>query len=111
MLEHACDVPTPVWVEGTGTLLIRIHYAAINPVDSKTRARANESAWLGNLPTIPGADLSGVVERADAGSSFKAGDRVMGTGSVLQLRSQQFVRSAMNILVVFKKLTFHQSPK
>jgi len=26
VLKHACNVPTPVWQEGTGTLLIKIHY-------------------------------------------------------------------------------------
>jgi len=114
VLEHACDVPTPVWVEGTGTLLIRIHYAALNPVDSKTRARANESAWLGNLPTIPGADLSGVVERADAGSGFKAGDRVMGMGPAIPVQfwgtyAEYIVLAEKHLAIVPAGVTMEQA--
>jgi NADPH:quinone reductase-like Zn-dependent oxidoreductase len=71
------DAPRPV--PGAGEVLVRVHAAAINPVDWKIRA-GHVKNWLQyTLPMISGWDFSGVVESVgpDAGS-WKPGDEVFG---------------------------------
>jgi NADPH:quinone reductase-like Zn-dependent oxidoreductase len=71
------DAPRPV--AGPGEVLVRIHAAAINPVDWKVRA-GHVKGWLNyTLPMIPGWDFSGVVEAvgSDAGP-WKSGHEVYG---------------------------------
>jgi NADPH:quinone reductase-like Zn-dependent oxidoreductase len=71
------DAPRPV--PGPGEVLVRVHAAAINPVDWKIRAGYVKDWLRYKLPMIPGWDFSGVVESAgaDAGS-WKPGDEVYG---------------------------------
>lgn len=68
------DVATPH--AGIGQVLVRVHAAAINPVDIKIR----EGLPIGpDLPAILGADLAGVVEAVGDGvTDFKVGDEVFG---------------------------------
>ncbi len=57
-------------------LLVKIHAAAVNPVDYKIR---NGSIWFVSgfrFPKILGGDVAGVIEQAPRGSKFKVGDRV-----------------------------------
>ena len=71
------DAPRPA--PGAGEVLVRVHAAAVNPVDWKIRA-GHVKDWLQyTLPMIPGWDFSGVVESvgSDAGS-WKPGDEVYG---------------------------------
>jgi NADPH:quinone reductase-like Zn-dependent oxidoreductase len=67
------DAPRPQ--PGPGEALVRIHAAAVNPVDWKIRAgRLKERI---HLPVIPGWDLSGVVEATGPGvTRVKKGDEV-----------------------------------
>jgi len=70
---HEIFTPQPAADE----LLVRVHAAGVNPVD--TGARSGRSAALTNavLPYIPGFDVSGVVVSAgSAVSGFSAGDPV-----------------------------------
>ena len=62
---------------GTGELLVRVHAAAVNPVDWKLR-KSGGRGWLDvKLPYTPGFDVSGVVDQVGAGvSRFKPGDAV-----------------------------------
>ncbi|UJR27381.1 hypothetical protein I4U23_008671 [Adineta vaga] len=56
-------------------VLIRVHAAGINPVDTYIRSGAYPR--LPNLPYVPGGDAAGVIERVgDEVSKFKIGDRV-----------------------------------
>ncbi|KAI8468434.1 MAG: chaperonin 10-like protein [Monoraphidium minutum] len=61
-----------------GEVLIRVAAASVNPIDVKMRAGHQVPRALVTLPKIPGGDVAGVVEEADAGSRFKKGDRVFG---------------------------------
>ena len=54
------DAPKPH--PGAGEVLVRIHAAAINPVDWKIRAGHLESMLHHTLPLVLGWDFSGVVE-------------------------------------------------
>ncbi|HEY1755316.1 MAG TPA: NADP-dependent oxidoreductase [Bryobacteraceae bacterium] len=71
------DVPRPVPAEGE--VLVRVHAAAINPLDWKIRAGYVKD-WLPYaLPMIPGWDFSGVIESGGPGvEAWKAGDEVYG---------------------------------
>lgn len=67
------DAPIPA--PGDDEMLVRVHAAAVNPVDAKIRARGPSSG--GRFPSIPGYDVSGVVEAAGkAVTKFKVGDEV-----------------------------------
>src|SRR4051794_4397175 len=61
--------PTP----GEGELLVRVHAAAVNPVDWKMRQSGGRMRV--KLPWIPGFDVSGVVEQVGPDvAKFKPGD-------------------------------------
>lgn len=71
------DVPTPE--PGPGEVLVRIHAASVNPIDTYVREGGVEPA--GGLPHVGGADMAGVVETVGEGvEGFAAGDRVFATG-------------------------------
>ncbi|MFD0382851.1 NADP-dependent oxidoreductase [Streptomyces stramineus] len=64
--------PEPLAAE----VLVRVHAAAVNPVD--VAVRAGSFPLLGEPPFGVGWDISGVVEEAAPGSRFRAGDEVYG---------------------------------
>jgi NADPH:quinone reductase-like Zn-dependent oxidoreductase len=69
------DAPRPT--PGSGELLIKVHAAAVNPVDGKIRAGSMKDIVPLVLPFIPGWDVSGVVETTGSGvTKFKQGDEV-----------------------------------
>jgi len=73
------EVPTPQ--TGPGEVLVRMHAAGVNPVE--TYIRAGTYARLPDLPYTPGNDGAGVVEQVGVDvSEFKAGDRVYTAGSL-----------------------------
>jgi NADPH2:quinone reductase len=66
---------------GRGEVVVRIHAAGVNPVE--TYIRAGKYARLPELPYTPGNDGAGVIEQVGADvSEFKAGDRVYTGGSL-----------------------------
>src|SRR5580658_5449713 len=71
------DAPRPIPAEGE--VLVRVHAAAINPLDWKIRAGYVKN-WLPySLPMIPGWDFSGVIESVGGGvGEWKPGDEVYG---------------------------------
>lgn len=67
---------------GPGELLVRVGYAALNPVD--LYLRSGFIAMPMAFPYVVGCDLAGTVERVGAGvSRFKVGDRVWGSNQGL----------------------------
>ena len=58
------------------SLLIKVHAAALNPVDWKLRSADSLPPWL-ELPAILGWDVSGVVEESTS-DLFQPGDEVYG---------------------------------
>lgn len=62
-------------------VLVRIEAAGINPVD--TYIRTGTHAQKPSLPYTPGKDAAGIIEKTGVNiSKFKAGERVLTTGSV-----------------------------
>jgi NADPH2:quinone reductase len=67
------ELPTPAPEEGE--LLVRLHAAGVNPVDTKLRSKGTYYPEL--MPAILGCDGAGVVEEVGDGvSRFRPGDEV-----------------------------------
>lgn len=67
-------VPKPA----SGEVRIRIHAAAINPVDWKIRTGRLQRTSPVTLPYIPGRDVSGTIDAVGAGvADWKPGDKVI----------------------------------
>ena len=76
------EIPRPV--PGPGELLLRVHAAAVNPVDTSVRAGRAGGLSGAQLPYVPGFDVSGVVVATGAGvDRFEVGDAVF---AMLSLR-------------------------
>lgn len=60
---------------GDGEVLVRLHYASLNPADRLLIEGKYPGA--GDLPLTVGRDGSGTVEKSGEGSRFKAGDEVI----------------------------------
>jgi NADPH:quinone reductase-like Zn-dependent oxidoreductase len=70
----------PVLEPGAGQVLIRVHAAAVNPVDWGLRQPRAGAAPTVTAPTrrIPGFDVAGIVEKVGPGvTTLKAGDPVL----------------------------------
>ncbi|TMS34386.1 hypothetical protein L596_001994 [Steinernema carpocapsae] len=71
LIENAFPKPTPK----EGEVLVRVHAAGVNPVD--TYIRSGQYANLPNLPYVPGREGAGIVEEIGEGvTELKPGDRV-----------------------------------
>ena len=73
------DVPDPK--PAAGQMVVRVHAAGVNPVD--TYVRSGAYARKPSLPYTPGSDGAGVVESVGEGvKRLKAGDRVYLAGAL-----------------------------
>jgi NADPH:quinone reductase-like Zn-dependent oxidoreductase len=71
------EVPVPQ--PGPGEVLVRVHYASLNPVDWKIAAGHFRLLVRGGLPRTMGSDFSGKVAAVGAGvTGFREGDPVWG---------------------------------
>ena len=62
-----------------GEVLIKVHYAGVNPVDWKYRAGYLKDFMPIQLPFTPGIDVSGTIEEVGAGvTGLKKGESVFG---------------------------------
>jgi NADPH2:quinone reductase len=78
----------PDLMPGAGQILVRLHAAGINPVE--TYIRAGKYAKLPDLPYTPGSDGAGAVAGLGAGvTGWKVGDRVYLAGSVTGTYAEQ----------------------
>lgn len=68
------DVPQPT-VQNDTEILVRLHAAGVNPIDTKLRQRG--TFYPDQMPAILGCDGAGVVEAVGAGvQRFQVGDEV-----------------------------------
>ncbi|MEB3327642.1 MAG: NAD(P)-dependent alcohol dehydrogenase [Candidatus Sericytochromatia bacterium] len=71
------DLPRPA--PGKGEVLLRVHAAAINPVDWKLAGGAFRFVLPQRFPLVPGMDVAGTVEAVGKGvTTLRPGDRVHG---------------------------------
>lgn len=72
---------SPVPEPKAGEVLVKVHFAGVNPIDVKTRAGLGWAAAQNkdNLPWVPGYDISGeVVAVGEQAERFVVGDNVAG---------------------------------
>ncbi|NJN36420.1 MAG: alcohol dehydrogenase catalytic domain-containing protein, partial [Nitrospiraceae bacterium] len=87
------DLPDPT--PGEQELLIEVHAAGLNPVDTKLRSGSFRAPVA--LPMVPGFDVSGVVAAVGkAVTTFKVGDEVFASPPLFS-RAARNVRNAMAV--------------
>ena len=87
------DAPRPA--AGSGTVLVEVHAASLNPADSSIRSGYMHQMMPLTFPAVLGIDIAGVVVEADpAASHLTTGDRVYGTASVMAGGSGAFAEFA-----------------
>lgn len=69
--------PLPVPELKPGEVLVKTAAAGINPIDWKTCSGGGASAFIGNLPFVPGWEFSGTIVNGN-GTRWQADDRVFG---------------------------------
>jgi NADPH:quinone reductase-like Zn-dependent oxidoreductase len=77
VLVKESNIPISQLNEEKDEVLIRVNFAALNPVDYKIRSGYLKLFYKALFPIIPGQDVSGVVLRSNS-KRFAPGDRVMG---------------------------------
>ena len=78
---HMADVPRPT--PGPQDVRVRVHAAAVNPVDAKVRRGGPEGAPVPAAPKILGWDGAGIVDAVGAAvTDFAPGDEVYFAGDI-----------------------------
>ena len=104
VLEYA-DAPDPK--PTAGTVLVKVHAAGVNPVD--TYLRTGTYAFQPPLPYTPGMDAAGIVLETGAGvTNVSEGDRVYVAGSLSGAYAEQTLCAAQQVYPLPKALTFPQ---
>jgi len=86
------DVPDPK--PSPGQVLVRLHAAGVNPVD--TYVRAGTYTIRATLPFTPGSDGAGVIEAVGDGvKQWKGGDRVYIFGTTSGVRAGAYAELAV----------------
>ena len=92
---------------GPGQVVVRIHAAGVNPVESYIRTGTYASKP--SLPYTPGADAGGVVLSVGADvKRFKAGDRVYTSGSLSGTYAEQALCNEGQIHPLPNSVSFEQ---
>ncbi len=87
------EAPKPA--PASGQVLIEVHAASVNPVDSMLRAGYMQNVLKLAFPATMGSDVAGVVVSVGSGSgSLKTGDRVYGAAGALSGGSGAFAEYA-----------------
>ncbi|MBI3875997.1 MAG: NADPH:quinone reductase [Verrucomicrobia bacterium] len=98
------EIPTPQ--PGAGQLLLRVHAAGVNPVDTYFRSGTNPAI---KPPYTPGLDAAGTVETVGEGvSTFRAGDRAYAGGAITGTYAEFAVCDAARVYRLPDNVTFAQ---
>ncbi len=98
------EVPTPE--PGPGQVLVKVHAAGVNPVETYIRS-GNYGAV--NLPYTPGTDAAGEVEKVGEGVTMvKRGDRVYTAGSLTGTYAEFTLCREDQLHPLPDNVTFHQ---
>ncbi|HUJ45476.1 MAG TPA: NADPH:quinone reductase [Opitutaceae bacterium] len=99
------EVPVPK--PGANQILVRVHAAGVNPVE--TYIRSGSYAAKPALPYTPGGDAAGVIEAIGEGNSrFSRGDRVYTAGTLSGAYAQLAVCSAEQVYPLPESVSFAQ---
>jgi NADPH2:quinone reductase len=97
----------PDLVPGPGQVLVRVHAAGVNPVE--TYVRAGNYARKPALPYIPGGDAAGVVLALGPGAvRFNVGDRVYAFGGHSGAYAEQLVATESQLAQLPAAASFAQ---
>ncbi len=99
------DVPDPK--PGAGQVVVRVHAAGVNPVD--TYVRSGAYARKPSLPYTPGSDGAGVVEAVGEGvKRLKTGDRVYIAGGLGGTYAEKVLCLESQVQPLPQKISFAQ---
>ena len=88
-------------------VLVRVKCAGVNPVE--TYVREGQYSRSPDLPYIPGADASGVIEKVGSDvQNLKVGQRVFVTGRNSGSYAEFIVTEAIYVFPLHHRLTFAQ---
>ncbi len=88
-------------------VLVKIKAVGVNPVDAYIRTGTH--AQKPELPFTPGKDAAGIVEKTGANiSGFKAGDRVLTTGSVTGTYAEFCLCEESQLIKLPENISFEQ---
>jgi len=97
----------PDLTPGPGQVLVRIHAAGVNPVE--TYIRSGKYAKLPPLPCTPGSDGAGVIAALGEGvSDWKVGDRVYLAGSLTGTYAEQALCEPSQLHSLPARISFAQ---
>lgn len=92
---------------GQGEVVIKIHAAGVNPVD--TYIRSGLYPFKPELPYTPGMDGGGIVESIGEGvTRFKVGDRVYIAGTISGAYAEKSLCRESQVYLLPDKITFKQ---
>jgi len=101
-------IPTPQ--AGPGQVLVRVHAAAVNPLDSKIASGAMQQLFPLTFPWTPGNDFAGTVEAVGAGvTTVKPGQEVYGTSAAGGAYAEYFVAAAAAVAPKPTTLSFAEA--
>lgn len=99
------DIPDPR--PSAEEVVVRVHAAGVNPVDSYIRA--GTYAVKPSLPYTPGSDAAGVVDAVGAGvTSVKKGDRVYMAGTLTGAYAELALSKPSSVHPLPERLSFDQ---
>ena len=105
--EKLVSEPVPDLRPGPGEVVVRIHAAGVNPVETYIRMGAHMVKPA--LPYTPGTDGAGVVLSAGEGvQRVKPGDRVYVAGSISGTYAEQALCREAQVHPLPKQITFPQ---
>jgi NADPH2:quinone reductase len=97
----------PDVVPDTGQVVLRVHAAGVNPVD--TYLRAGLQGYSPTVPYTPGLDAAGVIERIGEGvTRCRVGDRVYSAGTISGAYAEKALCHESQIFPLPDSLTFEQ---
>lgn len=97
--------PTP----SSGEVRIRVHAAAVNPVDWKIRTGKLQRTYGVSLPYIPGRDMAGIIDAVGSGvTRWKVGDSVVAVTSGGAL-AEYVIAPEQNVARKPAKLSFNEA--
>ncbi|KAG2123763.1 chaperonin 10-like protein [Suillus clintonianus] len=97
------SIPSP----GIGQLLVKVHSAALNPVDYKIQ---DDGIFVTHYPAVLGVDIAGIVEELGEGvENFRKGDKVLAHGNPSIIDQGAFQQYSLTVATSTAKIPSSQS--
>ena len=97
----------PILEPPENQILVRVHAAGVNPVDSYIRS--GTYAQKPDLPYTPGKDGAGIIEKIGANvTKFKVGDRILTADSISGTYAEFCLCAETNLIKLPENVSFEQ---